>query len=350
LTRTRTRVVRQKLLRIGAGLALAAGGATAAAPAASATTCDNIIFDNIRYPDGSWQGWEAPAQPPGAGLDWLSDAALPDGSLFMAGLAGGELYYTIRDSSGSFSPWYTESLPSSGAEYLAVAALPDGYVHVDIVGTNESAISDNVFFPDGTGYGSWQGWERPTQPPGSANEMISAAGLPNGNLHLDVIAEVNGVDTIWDNVRFPNGTWQGWEAPAQPPTSAVRITDAAEPNGDLHIEAVGETGVLYDNIRYPSGGWQGWGTPTQPPGSIRDIAATGMPDGDMQLAAMDFSGQGWGYLYHDIRYADGQWQGWRQVAQPPVSSASDSDVTIAGMPNGDSHMDAETVDVGSGDC
>jgi hypothetical protein len=102
--------------------------------------------------------------------------------------------------------------------------------------------------------------------------------------------------------------------------------------------------VLYDNIRYPSGGWQGWGTPTQPPGSIRDIAATGMPDGDIQLAAMDFSGQGWGYLYHDIRYADGQWQGWRQVAQPPVSSASDSDVTIAGMPNGDSHVDAETLD------
>jgi hypothetical protein len=100
----------------------------------------------------------------------------------------------------------------------------------------------------------------------------------------------------------------------------------------------------------PPGGWQGWGTPTQPPGSIRDIAATGMPDGDMQLAAMDFSGQGWGYLYHDIRYADGQWQGWRQVAQPPVSSASDSDVTIAGMPNGDSHVDAETLDVGSGDC
>jgi hypothetical protein len=347
---------RHAVLRFGAAVLITGGVVVSGSTASVASINSNTIFDNIRYSNGDWQGWGDPAQPPQQ-LRNLSSAALPNGSLFLAGTGttSAQLVYVIRSSDGSWSPWKSVALPSADPEWASAAALPDGDVHVDLISGDQSTISDNVLYTNG----NWQGWASPTEPPGQEYGVISSAALPDGELHVDVTSWYNNARLIWDNVRYTNGKWQGWVAPSQPPGNGIvsLIADAAEPNGQLHIEATAEQGVggplmLFDDIRYADGTWQGWREPLQPvtqhsgntDGEIQELAATGMPDGDMQIAA-EVIVDGKGILYHDIRFADGSWQVWGQPALPPVVNGSGDDVAIAGMPDGSVHVDIQEYNV-----
>lgn len=219
-------------------------------------------------------------------------------------------------------------------------------------------------------YGSagWQGWEEPTQPPGLVVGGPVGISTTGGDAHVDV-ATTSG---LWDNIRYGvNGSWQGWAKPPQVPGAVFRLYEAADQYGTVWYVAWTDSGSLYFNFRASDGGWgawtpvhgggipgnptiidvamavtgadelqiglitggatlwhteynidnhswQVWAQPAQPPGGATQVGMVGLANGDMEmLVSAGASGSNW--IYHNIRYASGSWQGWAKPAQPPMA-------------------------------
>lgn len=90
------------------------------------------------------------------------------------------------------------------------------------------------------------------------------------------------------------------------------------PDGSAQLVALTKSGVLEHNVRYANGSWQGWRTPAQPGAPVKSVGITGVRDGSSQIIAVTTSG----VLEHDIRSASGSWQGWREPGGGTVTQAS----------------------------
>ncbi|MGV9313911.1 transglycosylase family protein [Streptomyces sp. NPDC003691] len=162
----------------------------------------------------------------------------------------------------------------------------------------------------------------------------SITSTPDGSV------QVLGTGTdgnLYHNARYANGTWTGWQPlggyNGAPRFAATEAAVAGMPNGDAHVVAVGNDGIVYHNIRRADGGWQGWSAVSQ--WGARKVTATGMPNGDLQLGIVGLDGK----VYHNARYANGSWQGWNAVAGyggAPHFEASG--LAVAGLPNGDAQF------------
>jgi hypothetical protein len=223
------------------------------------------------------------------------------------------------------------------ARSVAVAAINptdthNGELHAVAIG-NDGNLYHDIGYPNG----SWQGWQPIQGADGAAffnAADVAMTSFPDGS--VQVVAIGNDSD-IWHNIRHPDGTWQGWNPVGgfggAPTFSARGLAIAGFADGSAQLVAIGDDGNLYHGIRNADGTWQGWG---QLPGfggattfnaSAVAIAAINDPadpsNGQLQVAAIGNDGR----AYHDIRFTDGNWQGWRGVLGP----------------NGADHMSGTTV-------
>ncbi|MFB6981350.1 hypothetical protein [Streptomyces scopuliridis] len=154
-----------------------------------------------------------------------------------------------------------------------------------------------------------------------------------------------GVDgNIWHNIRRADGGWQGWNAlpAADNKTTGFAAKDVAittAPNGDAQVVAVGKDGYAYHNIRYADGNWQGWAPMPGPDGGLLKAtraAAALMPDGSTQVLV--FGGDG--KMRLGTRAANRNWSSWQTVAGVNAPDFQGSALSIAALPNGDSQIAA----------
>ncbi|WP_158708716.1 hypothetical protein [Streptomyces bikiniensis] len=161
----------------------------------------------------------------------------------------------------------------------------------------------------------------------------SIAPTPDGDLQVLGI----GLDgNVWHTVRYRDGSWQRWNVlPAAdnktPGFKATDVSITAMPGGDTQLVAVGRDGLAHHNIRHADGGWQGWAAMPGPDnGLVRAsrAAASGMPDGSTRVVAFGADGA----MRLTTRAADGSWKPWTKVpgVGAPEFAGHDLAITAAG--------------------
>ncbi|MFD8954718.1 CHAP domain-containing protein [Streptomyces xanthophaeus] len=319
---------------VGAGRALAFIGPSGLSetPAPQVSKAGDI-FHATRLPDGSWEGFQPLNGANGAtyfNASQESIAATPDGSTqTLATGNDGNLYHTARYPDGTWTGWGALQGHQGAAKFAAkgqaIAGMPNGDAQVMAIG-NDSKIYHNARFKDG----NWQGW----QPVGTwAAKKVAAAPMPDGSMQVMI---VGNDDNVYHSIRSVHGEWQGWHAVSGPGTAATfqgsNISVAGLPNGDAQFLATTADGTVHHNIRFANGEWQGWnktaGYGGAPTFAASSIAITGTPNGDTQMLAVGNDGK----AYHAARYSNGQWQGWWNTGMGAQK------VAITGLPNGETQM------------
>jgi hypothetical protein len=268
---------------------------------------NGVLYDNIRFANGSWQGWQAPAANPAGAPSMIAIAGMPDGSMHVDELVNGVLYDNIRFANGPWQGWRAPDANSAGAPSLVqLAAMPDGSMHVDEL--VNGVLYDNIRFAGGP----WQGWRTPDANPAGTPSVFQLAPMPDGSMHVDEL--VNGV--LYDNIRFAGGPWQGWRAPdANPAGTPDSFTLAHMPDGSMHVDEV-VAGAVYDDIRFANGSWQGWrAMASNLNGAPALVTTVGMKDGTLHVDEIVN-----GAVYDNIRFTSGAWQGWQMLAANPAGT------------------------------
>ncbi|ATZ25247.1 Resuscitation-promoting factor Rpf precursor [Streptomyces lavendulae subsp. lavendulae] len=290
------------------------------------------LFHAIRLADGNWTPFQALNGFGGAAFFNASQesiAATPDGSTqTLATGNDGNLYHTARYTNGQWTGW--AALPgfagaaNFGARDQAMAGMPNGDAQLMAIG-NDGKIYQNTRYKAG----NWQGWS----PVGTWQaKKIAVAGLPDGSTQTLIIGNDGN---IYHAIRSTDGTWTGWNAVdglGDATFQAGNIAIAALPNGDTQLLATGSDGLVYHNIRNANGTWQGWskvdGYGGAPGFAASSLAITGLPNGDTQMLAVGNDGK----TYHAARYANGSWQGWWATGMGAQK------VAITGLTDGSTQM------------
>ncbi|MFF7176950.1 hypothetical protein [Streptomyces sp. NPDC008121] len=174
-----------------------------------------------------------------------------------------------------------------------------------------------------------------------AGPRQAVSAMPDGGVQVLGV----GLDgNIWHDILRRDGGRQGWNLlPAADNRAggfaARDIAVTGTPDGDAQIVAVGKDGYAYHNIRHADGSWQGWSSmPGQDGGLVRAtrVAAAGMPDGSAQILVYGADGR----MRLGIRAADGSWSPWSVVAGVNAPDFAGPALSIAALPNGDSQIAA----------
>jgi hypothetical protein len=293
-----------------AGPADAAAGHTADAPSYS-VACDGnaVVYHNIRYSNGHWQGYIPPAQPPDSCITAITAAYSPDGAHFdVVGNAG--LYDNVRETNGSWQGWERPAQPPGEIQHIAAGDDWLGNIYY-VVSTTDGiywTVRDHLT-------GKWVGWFDVSVPgPGPVTDVAVAVTV-SGIFQVMVISGGELYHNVYD------GGWQGWAQPTQPPTGVVSIAGAGQNNGQAQWLAVSPVGYVYHDIRYSNGTWQGWKMPPQVPGvvgtdTVGNAAMAVDGNGDAQFTVAELNADDTTTLYHTIRAANGSWQAWASPGTP----------------------------------
>jgi hypothetical protein len=175
-----------------------------------------------------------------------------------------------------------------------------------------------------------------------------ASSLPD-TVQLLGIDTDNPPATLYHNIHNADNGYQGWNTVEGNGGSQyfdvggyaeTGASIAALPDGSTQSVAFGIDDNLYFNIRYANGTWQGWQLVEGLPGSLSQPfvgftpSIAGMPDGSAQIVEQQYGGD----LYHNIRYANGTWQGWRPLGGPDGSEYYIGSAVIASLPDGSSQV------------
>lgn len=239
-------------------------------------------------------------------------------------VAAGTLLHEVLTGTGGASGWAVPA-GSTGLAQADITAMPDG--SAQFVGvTSGGRLEHDIRFANG----SWQGWRVLAQS-GVTVKSASIAGMPNGSSQ---IVEVLSDGTVLHNIRNANGSWQpaGWASPGG--AGLVQVAITALPDGSAQLVAVTAGGQVEHNLRSASGAWQGWRVLSQSGVTVTNASIAGMPNGSSQLIEVTSTG----VLKHDIRNANGTWQGWAV----PAGSAGIARADITALPDGSSRLVAVT--------
>jgi len=291
------------------------------------------LYHTVRNASGSWSGFAAVGGYDGAPVFNASQesiAATPDKSTQTVALGSdGNLYHTARYADGTWTGWAPvagyDGAPTFAATSFSIAGMPNGDAQILAVG-KDGLIYHNIRFVNGT----WQGWG---QVGSWGAQKVAITGMPNGDAQMLIIGN-DGL--IYHNARFAGGSWQGWNGVAGVGSAssfaAKNISIAGMPNGDAQMIAVGSDSNVYHNNRLVSGSWQGWnavaGVGSAANFASSSIAITGMPNGDTQLVGVGTDG----IAYHNARFAGGSWQGWNSLGFGAIN------VSIAGVADGSAQI------------
>ncbi|MEU9256529.1 hypothetical protein AB0D66_32630 [Streptomyces sp. NPDC048270] len=171
-------------------------------------------------------------------------------------------------------------------------------------------------------------WSSPTAMGGAGNAFRFTGGqqalAPTSDGGVQVLG-IGSDGNIWHNLRRGDGGWQGWNVlPAadnrKPGFQAVDVAMTAMPGGDAQIIAVARDRLAYHNVRHADGSWQGWASmPGSDGGLVRAhrAAAAGMPDGSTRVAVLHPDGA----VRLSTRAADGSWRPWTGLPGLPPGNA-----------------------------
>ena len=115
-----------------------------------------------------------------------------------ASTSGSNVYFNIRHSNGSWQGYQQMALPPGGC-CLAISTATDSdddTTHVDVI--TGSGLWDQARNPDG----SWTGWKQPPQPPGTISPFTSVPFAEAGD----------NVGNIWFFVRTSSGVYYDYRA------------------------------------------------------------------------------------------------------------------------------------------
>jgi hypothetical protein len=291
-----------------------------AAPSARAAVTGPGLYDNVRLSNGSWQGWEAPAQPPGAtaGTSYLLGNAYVGADVHVDVVnASNQLFDNVRYSNGSWQGW--EQAPQPPGTIESGSEASDGSNIFFVVDTSSGLYLGERFGDTG----KWSNWATTPLPGNGVLGDLSASVTLGGVDEQVQIAVMLAGGSLWHDVyNVDFGTWQGWEEPSQVPGGDYSIAVAGMGNGNTQFMAVSQKGIVYFNIRDADGSWQGWQAPGQPPGltlptttGLATVSATVDGAGNSQFILTEETdvNNDQELAYHDIRYSNGSWQGWKQL-------------------------------------
>jgi hypothetical protein len=165
--------------------------------------------------------------------------------------------------------------------------------------------------------------------------FVAAAAAPNGDVHALALDPANG---LWHTIRQASGNWpypwgdvqQAIRDQGHPDVGPTRLVAAAAgPNGELHLFVLDQADGLWHTIREASGDWPyPWGDVQQAirdhghpdVGPTRFVSATADANGAVHVFVLDQANE----LWHTIRMADGDWPypwGNVQAAVPELAMA-----------------------------
>ncbi|MGY4967542.1 hypothetical protein [Streptomyces sp. 900105245] len=239
----------------------------------------------------------------------------------------------FNSSKGTFEgPW---QLPGSGypvfvASRASVAATPNGAVQAVALGMDGRLYHsvrgpgfgigtlERAILGPGMGTQVWQPWGVPrgaNGAPAFGGPDVAITGMPNNDAQIIAI----GIDNVaYHNIRFANGSWQGW-APLQ---SASRVALSGCPGagsgGDTVVAILDGNKKLSVNMRISSSGassWKGWSSPKgvygAPAFTGRSLSVATNKDGDSRILAIDEEDQIWSTTYTRA----GVWGTWALVSR-----------------------------------
>jgi len=264
------------------------------------------LWHTIRNPDGSWQPSfgliEAQVENNPGSFDYVSCTGVGS-DLHVVGIVGGQLWHTIRHSGGSWQP-------SFGLIEAQVENNPGAFSIVDcggvgsslhVVGLAGGQLFHTIRNPDG----SWQHLfgqiEAQSHAP-NPFQIVSCAGV-GATLH---VAGVSG-GSLSHTIRNPDGSWQpefdAYNPPGGPGLYAISCGGVG-----TALQVVGVSNDrLYHTIWNPGGNWQqSWGLiegqVTEPNPTFVSVGCSGIG------SALHVVGRGGTDLYHTIRNPDESWQ------------------------------------------
>ncbi len=204
----------------------------------------------------------------------------------------------------------------------SAAALPDGTLHVQVV-----VPGSGVWTRARSAAGVWQTSATRIDTNGSIT-AVSSAALPDGTLHVQVVVPGSGV---WNRTRNAAGTWDGSAKLVDTNGSITDVASAGLPDRTIHLQVLVPGSGIWNRIRAVAGSWETGARRVDANGSITDISSAALPNGTVHLdAVVPDSG-----VWHRSRSAAGTWDaGARQIDQ----NGALLDIYTAGLPNGTLHV------------
>ena len=199
----------------------------------------------------------------------------------------GKLYDKIRYTNGD---WSTPILVSDDPRNTAfsVASLPNGELHFTVL-SSDGTVRDHVYTP-----GEYPGWYmgnsgmdrtvRFDTLPGKV-KGLATAGLPNNDLHLEVLT-TDG--KVWTNIRKADGQWSGVTA-ADSGTTTAAVSAVATANGEVRLGLLGTDKKVREKVRKTDGTWAA-ATSVDATGTATALAATAVPNALPHLAVVTTTG------------------------------------------------------------
>ncbi|MEU6312833.1 hypothetical protein [Streptomyces sp. NPDC047014] len=220
---------------------------------------DGHIWHTVRYGDGSWQRWNilpaADNKAPGFKAADVSITAMPGGDAQLLAIGrDGLVYHNIRYVDGGWQGW--AAMPGSDkglvrAGRAAASGMPDGSTRVIAFGT-DGAMRLTTRAADG----SWQPW---TKVPGVGAAEFAGPDLAIGAAGREAqILAVGRDGNVWHNVVRADGSLQGWGTPTGTGPSAMAaraVAVAGTATGESRVLAIGADGNAHHTLRRADGTW-----------------------------------------------------------------------------------------------
>lgn len=280
-----------------------------------------VTIDNWHLPQNYIPGVMVIVRPVGVGTG--PPVAGPGSTQVVITGWDDNLYHEIRYPDGN---WTGFGSVGRTTRDVSITGMRDGSAQLAVIGGDGRAYHA-VRYRDGN-WSAFGGIAGIGTPDAAGAKAISIAGMPNGSAQLLI---VGSDDRVYHQIRYADGNWSGFQplpgigTPDAAGAKAVSITGL--PNGSAQVLIVGLDNRVYHEIRYADGNWSGFaglpgiGSP-DPAGAIA-VGIAGMGDNSAQVVIVGLDNR----VYHEIRYPDGNWTGFA-----PLADAA-KDVGIAGLTN-----------------
>ena len=301
----------------GAWTAISCAGGGSYIPLQLVGVSGGQLWHTIRYVDGTWQNFfglvesqETNAAAPGDFTGISCAYLLDQGQLHVVGIAGGQLWHTIRNNAVEGYAWQNffglvesqETNAAAPGNFTAISCCegPDDTLHVVGVANDLGQLWHTARSPKGIWQNSFDQVTSQLTWPGEFT-AISCAGVGET---LELVGVAGGY--LWHTIRYADGTWQnnfdlipGEEnAQGNPGNPGIYGTISGPLSGAISCAAVGDQfelvaisgGELYHTIRDANGKWQNnvVMVETQETNNLTDFTATSCSgvDSDLHLVAV----------------------------------------------------------------
>lgn len=225
----------------------------------------------------------------------------------------------------------------------AIAVTPrSGFytTHKQVLGIGtDGRVYHRVQWVDDT----WSPWNLAPGIGGSGAGMrakhVAIASALDGSAQMIVVGADN---LVYHAMRYPSGTWAGFNPldgyggggnfAARDAAIAIAGSTSSSP-GQAQVVANGlDAGFVYHRLRYTDGNWTPWGALEGAVGQTGAVAIATVANGNGDAYVLATSPtQG---IMRQLRHADGTWDGWVQMSNVPSGGVQDVSLALNGGING----------------